>query len=131
MDLTPLFAAPLVVQVHAYCALTALLLGAVQLSRRKGTTQHRVLGYVWVTLMVVIAVSSFGIHEINHWRGFSAIHLLSVLTLVTVPLALLAARRGDIASHKRNMLILFWSALVLAGLFTLMPGRILYRVLVG
>ena len=131
MDLAPLLDAPGVVQLHAYCAFGALVLGSVQLLRRKGSMSHRVTGYAWVALMLVIAVSSFWIHEIDQWNGFSLIHVLSGLTIVTVPLAVLAARSGNIRRHRITMLTLFWIALVVTGLFTLMPGRILHRVLFG
>ena len=131
MDLQPLLNAPGVVQLHALCALAALVLGSAQLLRRKGGASHRAVGYAWVALMLVIAISSFWISEIDQWNGFSLIHLLSVLTIVAVPLAVLAVRGGNIRRHRIVMLTLFWTALVITGLFTLMPGRILHRVLSG
>jgi uncharacterized membrane protein len=124
----PLFGAPVLVQLHASAAMAALLLGAVQLYGPKGTPRHRAFGYVWLGLLLVVSVSSFWIHEINQWRGFSLIHLLSILSIVTVVLGLHAVRIGNIRRHRTMMLMLFWCALVTAGLFTLMPGRILYRV---
>ncbi len=61
--------------LHSAAALVALLLGAWQLWAAKGTGGHRVLGYVWVGLMMLVAVSSFWIHQINQFMGFSVIHL--------------------------------------------------------
>ena len=78
MSLEPLFAAPLVVQVHAFAAMAAFVLGIVQFSAPKGTLPHRTLGYIWVGLMLMIAVSSFWIQGMRQWHGFSAIHLLSI-----------------------------------------------------
>ena len=131
MTLEPFFNAPGIVQLHALSALAALVIGSVQLVGPKGTAIHRATGYAWVILMIVIAVSSFWIKALDQWNGFSFIHLLSAITLITVPLAVLAARRGAIARHRAAMMILFWSALVLAGLFTLAPGRVMHRVLFG
>lgn len=131
MTLEPLLDAPGVVQLHAVCALAALVIGSVQLIGPKGTAMHRATGYAWVGLMLVIATSSFWIQELNQWHGFGFIHLLSILTLITVPLAVLAARRGAIARHRSAMIVLFWSALVLAGLFTLAPGRVMHRMVFG
>lgn len=131
MSLRPLLDASGVIQLHAFAAMAALVLGGVQLTRRKGDTPHRVLGYAWVGLMLMIALSSFWIHTINQWNGFSLIHALSVLTLITAPLALHAVRRGNVHRHRVAMLTLFWSALVVAGLFTVLPGRIIHRVLFG
>jgi uncharacterized membrane protein len=44
MSLEPLFAAPVVVQIHAFAAMAAFVLGIVQFSAPKGTLPHRTLG---------------------------------------------------------------------------------------
>ena len=131
MSLEPLFTASLPIQLHAYAALAALLLGAVQLLRPKGGGAHRVVGYAWVVLMLAIAVSGLFIHQIRLIGPFSPIHILSLVILVTVPLAVIRARRGDIADHRRGMISIYWLALVGAGLFTLLPGRIMGQVFFG
>jgi uncharacterized membrane protein len=131
MSLDPLLAAPLVVQVHAFAAMAAFALGIIQFVAPKGTLPHRTMGYAWVGLMLVVAASSFAIHGIRQWGGFSAIHLLSVMVLVLVPLALLAARRHHVGTHRWAMISLFAGALVIAGAFTLLPGRIMHRALFG
>jgi uncharacterized membrane protein len=59
---------------------------------------------------------------------WSPIHLLSILVLVTLPLAVIHARRHDIAQHRIAMLVLFTDALVIAGGFTFLPGRIMHAV---
>ena len=131
MSLDPLLAAPPVVQVHAFAAMAAFVLGLVQLAAPKGTLPHRTTGYVWVGLMLVVAASSFAIHGIGQWAGFSLIHVLSVMVLVLLPLAVLAARRHRVGTHRRAMIALFAGALVIAGAFTFVPGRIMHRVLLG
>ena len=124
MTLDPLLAAPLVVQVHAFAAMAAFVLGVVQLASPKGTLPHRTLGYIWVGLMLVVAASSFAIQGMRQLGPFSAIHLL-------LPLAVLAARRKHTSTHSKAMIGLFAGALVIAGAFTLVPGRIMYRVVFG
>ncbi len=133
MSLDPLLAAPLVVQAHAFAAMAAFVLGIVQFAAPKGTLPHRTLGYTWVALMLVIALSSFAIQGMNmsHWHGFSLIHLLSISVLVAVPMAVLAARRHHVGTHSKAMIGVFAGALVIAGAFTLLPGRIMRRVLFG
>ena len=131
MTLAPLLAAPAVIQWHAFAALGAFALGAVQLAAPKGTIPHRVFGWVWATLLLVVAVSSFFIHEIRLWGPWSPIHLLSVFTLVMLPLAVLNARRHEVERHRRAMTGLFVGALVIAGAFTLLPGRIMHSVVFG
>ena len=131
MNLQPLLGAPIETRLHAFAALGALGLGAAQLMSTKGTMPHRIRGYVWSALMLIVAVSSFWIQSLRLIGPFSPIHLLSILTLVTLPRAIYLARRGDVAGHRRIMLMLFWFALVGAGLFTLLPGRIMGAVLFG
>jgi uncharacterized membrane protein len=129
MDLTPLTHAPLPIRVHAFAALGAFVLGAVQLARVKGTTQHRALGYTWALPMLSVAVSSFWVHEIRSWGRWSPIHLLSVFTLVMLPLGIWQAHRHCVRRHRQAMIGLFCGALLIAGLFTLLPGRIMHKVL--
>jgi uncharacterized membrane protein len=59
------------------------------------------------------------------------IHLLSIFTLITLPLAVWAAHRHRVAEHRRAMISLFLGALVIAGAFTLVPGRIMHQVVFG
>jgi uncharacterized membrane protein len=131
MTLAPLFAAPAVIQVHAFAALGAFALGVVQLSAPKGTIPHRLLGWIWATLMLGVVVSSFFIHTIRLWGPWSPIHLLSLFTLIMLPLAVLRARRHQVDRHRRAMTSLFVGALVVAGVFTLLPGRIMHAVVFG
>lgn len=131
MNLSPLTTAPLAIQLHAYAALAALLLGSVQLAGVKGTLRHRALGYTWVGLMLVVAISSFWVHELRLWGQWSPIHLLSILTLVTLPLGVYYARRHNVTRHRSTMIRIFAGALAIAGIFTLAPGRIMHRVLFG
>ncbi|MFM8745110.1 MAG: DUF2306 domain-containing protein [Aestuariivirga sp.] len=131
MSVEPLINAPLPIQLHAAAAVAALVLGAAQLWRPKGGARHRFIGYAWAALMLLIAVSGFFIHEIRLIGPFSPIHLLSFVILLTVPLAVVFARRGNIAGHRRSMLSIYWIALIVAGIFTLLPGRLLGQVLFG
>jgi uncharacterized membrane protein len=81
--------------------------------------------------MTVIAVSSFWIHELRIIGPFSPIHLLSIFTLVMLPLAVLHAHRHRVVKHRNAMIGIFTGALVIAGLFTFLPGRIMHAVAFG
>lgn len=131
MSLAPLLAAPAVIQIHAFAAMSAFALGIVQLSAPKGTIPHRLCGWVWAALMLTVAGSSLFIHTIRLWGIWSPIHLLSLFTLATLPLAVFYARRHNIAQHRNAMIGLFTGALVIAGAFTLLPGRIMHAVVFG
>jgi uncharacterized membrane protein len=131
MSLAPLLNATPIIQVHAFAAMGAFALGLVQFAAPKGTIPHRTVGWTWVVLMLTVVVTSFWIHDIRMVGPFSPIHLLSIFTLVTLPLAVLAARRHRVETHRKAMTSIFIGALVIAGVFTFMPGRIMYRVAFG
>jgi uncharacterized membrane protein len=96
-------------------------LGAYVLLHRKGDARHKLLGRVWAFLMLATALSSFGLTGLT--GNYSPIHLLSILVLISLPRAIWDARRGRIARHRRTMTILY-ASLVVAGLFTFLPGRL-------
>lgn len=109
----------------------AFILGLVQFAAPKGTLPHRTIGWIWVALMLLVAVSSFWIHTIRLVGPFSPIHLLSILTLVVLPLAVWRAHTHRVADHRRMMIFLFAGALVIAGVLTLLPGRVMHHVIFG
>ncbi len=123
-------AAPTVIQVHLAAALTALVIGIVLMMRVKGTNLHRALGWTWVIAMGTTAVSSLFIRGMNPGH-FSFIHLLSGWTIVALPGAVYAIRRGKVAAHRRAMTGMFVGGLLLAGLFTFIPGRLMWSVFLG
>ena len=131
MSFAPLFAASGVTIVHALLAMAAFGLGVAQLVGPKGATAHRIMGWGWVAIMAIVALSSFGIHGGRGLGSFSWIHLLSVFTLIVLPLAVLAARRHRHRRHAIIMISLFTGALVIAGGFTFLPGRIMHQVAFG
>jgi uncharacterized membrane protein len=114
----------LAVAAHLTTVLAALPLGISQLVLPKGTLRHRIVGYVWIALMVTTAIVSFAIHQINP-NGLSPLHIFSVMTLVTAPMIVWAARTGRVEHHRRAVLGLMLGGLVIAGLFTFIPGRAL------
>lgn len=122
MSLAPLLNASFAIQ---------LALGLVQFARRKGTFSHRTFGWIWVVLMLVVAISSFWIHDIKLWGIWSPIHILSGVTLVSLPLAVWMARTHRVTAHRYWMLGIFAGALVIAGIFTFVPGRIMHAVFFG
>jgi uncharacterized membrane protein len=131
MSLAPLLEAPLSIRIHAFAAIAALVIGIIQLARPKGTLPHRALGWMWVLLMAAVALSSFWIHTIHQFGDWSLIHVLSIVTLVALPFAVLHARRHRVAAHRSAMIALFGGALVVAGIFTFLPGRIMHEVATG
>jgi uncharacterized membrane protein len=108
--------------LHLAAVIPALPIGAAMVLRPKGDRLHRVIGYIWIALMAVGAITSFGITELL--GTLSPIHILSVITIVAIPRGIIAARAGRIRDHRRGMTILY-AALVIAGYFTLLPTRLI------
>jgi len=116
-----------VIAAHAALAGAALVVGGTVLARRKGTASHRVLGWTWVVLMAAVASSSFAIR----YNGFSWIHGLSVFTLFALVFGVADARRRNIKAHRTTMISIFVGALLITGLFTLLPQRLIGQALRG
>jgi uncharacterized membrane protein len=130
ISLDPLLSAPTLTQIHVACALVAIVVGAVQLSGRKGTDLHRILGWTWVAVISVVAATSIFMRDLND-GGLSVTHLFTAWTVVALPLGIMAARRGSILRHRAFMIGLYIGGLVIAAFFTLTPGRLLHKVLFG
>jgi len=128
MNLQPLLDAPIAVQIHVAAVLPAAVLGAYILLNCKGTPMHRLLGKIWMVLMAITSLSSFFIHQINLFYGFSPIHLLSIFTLAGIWRAISTARAHNIRAHKATVLGMYLGGIGVAGLFTLIPGRIMHAV---
>ncbi|BBK32053.1 putative membrane protein [Stella humosa] len=131
MTLAPLLAHPLATQIHAFAAFGAFVLGIAQFVAPKGTLPHRTVGWVWVILMTIVAITAFFIHGLRMFGPWSPIHLLAIMVLVLLPLAVIRARQHRVSAHSRTMTGIFLGGLVVAGLFTLLPGRAMYAVVFG
>ena len=116
---------------HAILAMIAIILGGIQLSMKKGGLIHKLLGRIWVGIMMFVAITSFFIHEIKLWGAYSPIHLLSLWTIFSLGLGIYFVRVGNIKRHKQVMIALYFFALILTGFFTLMPGRVMHQILIG
>lgn len=125
-----LLTSPTAIQLHVAAALIALAIGVVLLIGIKGNGLHRTLGWIWVLAMATTAISSFFIHRINP-GGLSLIHLLSGWTVIGLPMAVHAARRHRVAAHRRAMTGMFVGGLIVAGLLTFLPGRLMWAVFFG
>lgn len=128
MIFEPLLHAPVAVQIHVATVVPAAFLGAFLLASRKGTPAHRMLGKIWLGLMVASALSSFFIHDLRMVGPFSPIHLISIFVLWSATVAYRTARAGRIAEHRRAVNGLYFGGIVGAGVFTLLPGRLMNHV---
>jgi len=96
--------------LHLSIILPAFFLGTFLLLNRKGTPLHKLLGKIYMCLMLLTGVITLfmpayiGPRIFNH---FGFLHLFSLVVLVTIPMSFMAARRGDIKSHRGSMIGLY------------------------
>lgn len=117
---------PALIWLHIGTIMLCLALTPVLLLGQRGVRQHRALGYVWVVSMSATALCTFGIRDINQ-GALSIIHVLSGITLTQAPMLAWHARNHRVDAHRYTVLSLVAGALLIAGFFTLSPGRMLGR----
>jgi len=118
--------------MHLATVAPAAVIGTYLMIVRKGSAIHKWLGKVYMLLMLITAVISLmmpakiGFTIFSH---FGPIHLLSILAIVSVIAAYDAIKRKNIDRHRKAMIGLFTGGVLIAGTFTLMPGRFLHALL--
>ncbi len=117
---------PITFFAHFATIILLLALNPFILLCEKGTPRHRLLGKIWLVTMIVTAVVSLFIREINQ-GGFSPIHILSVFAFWGSWQIYSSARKGDHKSHRRHVYTLIIGALLIAGFFTFQFNRLFDR----
>ena len=130
IDFSPLLDASLQIKTHVTGALSAFFIGLILLLAPKGFRFHKTLGWAWIVAMSVTAVSSFFITGIFQ-NAYSPIHALSAWTLIGLPFGVAAIRRRDVKKHRQTMTGMFVGGMAIAGLFTFLPGRLMWSLFVG
>lgn len=116
--------------VHLGTLAIVLAITPVMLWRKRGDAIHRTFGWIWAIGMLTTALVSFDIRW-NNPGQFSVIHILSVLTMIGVPMIIVAARRRDIGRHRGLARGFVIGALLVAGFFTFPFNRLLGSWLFG
>lgn len=115
---------------HLATVLPAFILGTYLMLQRKGTNTHKLLGKIFLFLMLSTSVvtlfmtAQVGPRFLGH---FGLIHLLSLNVIYGVPVAYFAAKNGNVKRHKANLMGMYVFGLLLAGSLALMPGRLLHK----
>src|SRR5215469_16836437 len=135
MTLEPLLHASTAVKLHVATVVPAFLIGTYQIFFSvKGALIHRTLGFIYLGLMTVTAISTLFIHSImpnGPFYGFSPIHLFVPLTLFGVASALIGAATHNIGMHRGAMLGVYIGGILIAGTLAFLPGRIMHAVVFG
>ncbi|WP_149956613.1 DUF2306 domain-containing protein [Zafaria cholistanensis] len=108
------------IATHALAAGYVLVLGPVNIFRRKRDRAHRIIGYSWIAVMYYVCISSFWIRD---GGGFTWLHGLSAFTLLSVTLGLVSAIRHRIESHRGNMIGAYLGTVTAFAFAVLVPGR--------
>jgi uncharacterized membrane protein len=117
------------IYAHLASIVPAAFIGAYLLLRQKGTPGHRCLGKIYMMLMMSTAIITLFITaEVGPtlFDHFGFIHLFSILVIYSVPAAYFAARAHNIKRHKFYMLGVYLGAVLIAGVFTFTPGRLMH-----
>jgi len=133
-DWTPLMTATAVIQWHVGTIVAAALVGLVLMTGLKGTTFHRIGGYIYMAAMFLTGVMTLFIPRPQagpHLGPFGPLHLFSLTALIGVPAALYFARKGKWMIHGRIMGGLFVGGIGIAGIGAFTPGRIMYQIFFG
>jgi len=120
-----------IMYLHLVTVVPCFFIGTVLLLIKKGTAFHVYAGRVYMILMLFTGLitlfmeAKVGPLFLGH---FGYLHLLSFLTIWTVPRAYFSIKKGDIKTHKRAMISLYFGGLIIAGGFTFFPGRYLHTL---
>jgi uncharacterized membrane protein len=117
------------IAIHVMAVIPAIPLGAYVLLTRKGDARHRLLGKIWLALMLVTAFSAI---FITSGGGYGPIHVFIPLTIFSAWRSVATARCGNIPAHKRQLVFTYVTGLVFPGLAAfLLPGRLMNVMLLG
>ena len=126
-----------IIYVHSVLALLAIPLGLYIIITKKGTKSHKMLGRIWVTVLLIVSLTAIFIQTIKPDQ-FSLIHLLVPYTIGSLIYSIWNIRRFEKTkikrykiAHMRSMIGVYIGALLIAGAFTLMPGRFFNEIIFG
>jgi len=122
---------------HITFALAAVPVGVYIFLTKKGTSRHKLAGRFWVALLTIVSMSAISIQSINPGH-YSLIHLLIPFTIGSLIYSIWNIRRFKVTrlqkyryAHMYSMIGVYVGALLIAGAFTLLPGRLLHGVVFG
>ena len=126
-----------IIFVHVALALLAIPLGLYIFVNKKGTKNHRILERIWVTVLIIVSLTAVFIQTITPGQ-YSLIHLLIPYTIGSLIYSIWNIRKfkkTKIESYKikhmHSMIGVYIGALLIAGAFTLMPGRFFHEIIFG
>ncbi|EAS47891.1 hypothetical protein GB2207_08781 [marine gamma proteobacterium HTCC2207] len=123
------------IYIHAFFALIAVPVGLYILLTKKGTQKHKLTGRIWTLFLLIVSFTALFIQAINPGE-YSLIHLLIPWTIGSLIYSIWSIRKFQKTklqkykkAHMYSMIGVYVGALLVAGVFTLMPGRLFYEIL--
>ena len=123
------------IYIHAFFALIAVPVGLYILLTKKGTQKHKSTGRIWTLFLLIVSFTALFIQAINPGK-YSLIHLLIPWTIGSLIYSIWSIRKFQKTklqkykkAHMYSMIGVYVGALLVAGVFTLMPGRLFYEIL--
>ena len=128
MNFQPLLGSDHTIAIQAFAATLAISLSGAHFVLPKGTSVHRCLGYVWVTVIASNAITGLFIPETQIIRCFHLYPSSNAPRFCHFGQADRAAKNGLVSRHRAAMMMLNIFGLLLAGAFTFSMGWVIYAV---
>lgn len=134
LELTPLLAAPLLIQLHVLLGVSAFLVGGARLIQLDNDGMDHVLGWTFLVLLLLTAASALLIPMpagSPNLMGLTPMHGFAAFALAGAGAAVVAAHQNDRLRWRKIVNATFAGVLLMAALFEVLPGRMLNSVLAG
>lgn len=111
--------------IHLISASIALIFGTLTLIVKKGTNQHKKIGYIYVTNMVILIASSFLIYRL--FKGWGIFHYTSVISLITLTMGMIPVLLKKPVNKWKyfHFSFMYWSVI---GLYAAFCAEIVTRI---
>ncbi|AHM62792.1 putative integral membrane protein [Flammeovirgaceae bacterium 311] len=111
--------------IHLISSIVALVTGTLVLIMKKGTTQHRQIGYVYVASMGILILTAFMIYRL--FNGWGIFHYTTVMIFLTIGLGMIPIWIKKPAGKWRYMhfSFMYWSVI---GLYSAFVAEVLTRI---
>lgn len=110
---------------HLITALLAMLAGAFVLATRKGTKQHKQVGYIYVFSMLLVCGSAMGIYRLT--GTFGIFHITAIVGFLTLAGGIIPMLMKNINRKYKAVHIWFMYYSVL-GLYAAFASELIVRI---
>lgn len=110
--------------IHLIASMFALIFGSLILMIKKGTRQHKRIGYAYVASMVVLLITSFMLY--NLFGGFGIFHFAAIMSSATLFMGMIPAIRRHSNWVIHHLAWMYWSVI---GLYAAFASEVFTRFL--